>query len=106
MPKGVFGRTGEMYRVKGLKFYPSVIVLCLAGISGVHPLKYRVYLSRPSGTVDHVKLLVQGNPAVADAEVIKKKLAVRLLFEANEVVVQEHWEDGPTVIDERGGVDR
>src|SRR5262249_57866722 len=68
------GRTGEMYRVKGLKFYPSVIVLGLAGISGVHPLKYRVFISRPSGTTDHVKLLVQGNPAVADAEVIKKKI--------------------------------
>ena len=106
MPKGVFGRTGEMYRVKGLKFYPSVIVLCLAGISGVHPLKYRVYISRPSGTVDHVKLLVQGDPNVADAEVIKKKLGLRLLFEPNEVVVQQQWEDGPTVVDERGGVDR
>jgi phenylacetate-coenzyme A ligase PaaK-like adenylate-forming protein len=106
MPKGVFGRTGEMYRVKGLKFYPSVIVLCLAGISGVHPLKYRVYISRPSGTVDHVKLLVQGDPNAADAEVIKKKLGLRLLFEPNEVVVQQQWEDGPTVVDERGGVDR
>lgn len=106
MPKGVFGRTGEMYRVKGLKFYPSVIVLGLAGISGVHPLKYRVFISRPSGTTDHVKLLVQGNPAVADAEVIKKKLGLRLLFEPNEVVVQEPWEDGPTVVDERGGIDR
>lgn len=106
LPKGVFGRTGEMYRVKGLKFYPSVIVLCLAGIQGVHPLKYRVYISRPTGTTDHVKVKVQGNPTVADPEVIKKKLALRLLFEPNEVEVLEEWEDGPTVVDERGAIDR
>ncbi|HXG68536.1 MAG TPA: AMP-binding protein [Blastocatellia bacterium] len=106
LPRGVFGRTGEMYRVKGLKFYPSVIVLCLAGISGVHPLKYRVFISRPSGTTDHVKIKVQGDPKVADPEVIKKKLALRLLFEPNEVEVVEEWEDGPTVVDERGAIDR
>ncbi|MGH9901666.1 MAG: phenylacetate--CoA ligase family protein [Pyrinomonadaceae bacterium] len=106
MPNGVFGRTGEMYRVKGLKFYPSVIVLCLAGIAGVHPLKYRVYISRPTGTTDHVRVKVQGDPKAADPELIKKKLGARLLFEPNEVEVIEEWEDGPTVVDERGAVDR
>lgn len=106
LPNGVFGRTGEMYRVKGLKFYPSVIVLCLAGIQGVHPLKYRVHISRPSGTTDHVKLEVQGDPKAADPEVIKKKLGIRLLFEPNEVEIIEEWEDGPTVVDQRGSVDR
>jgi phenylacetate-CoA ligase len=106
MPKGVFGRTGEMYRVKGLKFYPSVIVLGLAGIAGVHPLKYRVFISRPTGTTDHVKMHVQGDPRVADPEVIKKKLGLRLLFEPNEVQIIEQWEDGPTVVDQRGEIDR
>ncbi len=106
MPKGVFGRTGEMYRVKGLKFYPSVIVLCLAGIPGVHPLKYRVFISRPSGTTDHVTMLVQGDPKVADPDVIRKKLGLRLLFEPNEVKITEQWEDGPTVVDQRGEIDR
>jgi phenylacetate-CoA ligase len=106
MPKGVFGRTGEMYRVKGLKFYPSVIVLGLAGIAGVHPLKYRVFISRPTGTTDHVTMHVQGDPKVADPEVIKKKLGLRLLFEPNEVQIIEQWEDGPTVVDQRGEIDR
>src|SRR5262249_12177857 len=99
-------RTGEMYRVKGLKFYPSVIVLALAGITGVHPLKYRVYVSRPEGTTDYVKMKVQGDAKVADPEVIKKKLGLRLLFEPNEVEILEQWEDGPTVVDERGAIDR
>jgi phenylacetate-CoA ligase len=106
MPHGVFGRTGEMYRVKGLKFYPSVAVLCLAGIQGVHPLKYRFFISRPAGTTDYVKFKVQGNPQTVDSEVVKKKLALRLLFEPNEVEIIEQWEDGPAVVDERGGVDR
>lgn len=106
LPKGVFGRTGEMYRVKGLKFYPSVIILCLAGIKGVHPLKYRVFISRPTGTTDYVRVKVQGDPSVADPEVIKKKLGLRLLFEPNEVEVLAEWEDGPTVVDERGSIDR
>jgi phenylacetate-CoA ligase len=106
LPKGVFGRTGEMYRVKGLKFYPSVIVLCLAGIAGVNPIKYRVSLTRPSGTTDFVKIQVQGDPNVADPEVIKKKLGLRLLFEPNEVEILEPWEDGPVVVDQRGAVDR
>lgn len=106
LPNGVFGRTGEMYRVKGLKFYPSVIVLCLAGIAGVHPLKYRVYISRPTGTTDHVKIKVQGDATKADPEVIKKKLGARLLFEPNEVEIIGEWEEGPTVVDERGAADR
>ncbi len=106
MPNGVFGRTGEMYRVKGLKFYPSVSVLCLAGIQGVHPLKYRYFISRPSGTTDYVKVAVQGDPKKVDAEVVKKKLGLRLLFEPNEVEIIEQWEDGPAVVDERGGIDR
>lgn len=106
MPNGVFGRTGEMHRVKGLKFYPSVAVLCLAGIPGVHPLKYRFTISRPTGTTDYVKFAVQGNPATVDAEVVKKKIGLRTLFEPNEVEIVEQWEDGPTVIDERGGIDR
>jgi phenylacetate-CoA ligase len=106
MPKGVFGRTGEMYRVKGLKFYPSVIVLCLAGIPGVNPIKYRVFISRPSGTTDKVRLLVQGDASKADPAVIKKKLGLRLLFEPDEVELVEQWEDGPTVVDERGSIDR
>ena len=106
LPKGVFGRTGEMYRVKGLKFYPSVIVLGLAGIAGVHPLKYRVYISRPTGTTDHVRIKAQGDPNVVKSEEVKKKLALRLLFEPNEVEIIQEWEDGPTVVDERGAVDR
>ena len=106
MPSGVFGRTGEMHRVKGLKFYPSVAVLCLAGIPGVHPLKYRFFISRPAGTTDYVKVHVQGDLKTVDPEVVKKKLAVRLLFEPNEVEIIEPWEDGPTVVDQRGAIDR
>jgi phenylacetate-CoA ligase len=106
MPKGVFGRTGEMYRVKGLKFYPSVVVLCLAGIQGVNPIKYRVFISRPSGATDKVKIWVQGDPGKADPAVIRKKLGLRLLFEPDEVEVKEQWEDGPVVVDERGTIDR
>lgn len=106
LPNGVFGRTGEMYRVKGLKFYPSVIVLGLAGISGVHPLKYRVHISRPAGTTDYVKIEAQGDPTVVNPDEVKKKLALRLLFEPNEVEIIQEWQDGPTVVDERGGIDR
>jgi phenylacetate-CoA ligase len=106
LPSGVFGRTGEMYRVKGLKFYPSVIVLALAGIKGVHPLKYRVFISRPAGTTDHVKIKAQGDPNTVNAEEVKKKLGLRLLFEPNEVEIIQEWEDGPTVVDERGSIDR
>lgn len=106
LPNGVFGRTGEMYRVKGLKFYPSVIVLGLAGVQGVHPLKYRVHISRPSGTTDYVKIEAQGDPNTVSADEVKKKLANRLLFEPNEVVIIQDWQDGPTVVDERGGIDR
>jgi len=57
----------------------------LAGIAGVHPLKYRVYISRPTGTTDHVRIKAQGDPNVVDAEKVKKTLALRLLFEPNEV---------------------
>jgi hypothetical protein len=65
-----------------------------------------VFISRPEGTTDYVKVKIQGDPSSADPELIKKKLGHRLLFEPNEVEVLADWEDGPTVVDERGSIDR
>jgi hypothetical protein len=53
-----------------------------------------------------VKIVVQGDSAVATPEEIKKRLALRLLFEPDEVEIIQQWEDGPIVVDERGNIDR
>jgi hypothetical protein len=53
-----------------------------------------------------VKIKAQGDPNAVDAAEVKRKLALRLLFEPNEVEIIQEWEDGPTVVDERGAVDR
>jgi len=103
---GVFGRTNEMYRVKGVKLYPSSLGFCLAGIEGVNARNFRVILTRPKGQTDHLRLEVHGDPAVVDVDAIKQVVKARLVIAPNQVVARAEWEDGPVVVDQRGGVDR
>lgn len=96
MPKGVFGRTDEQYKVKGVKVYPGGVGLVLAGIDGVS-MNYRITISRPD-TTDHLSVTVEGE---ADEEVLREELTEQLLVEPDEIEFVDELEEGPTVVDER-----
>jgi phenylacetate-CoA ligase len=106
LPDGVFGRTTEMHRVKGLKFYPSQVAFVLAGLQGVSARDYTVVISRPEGQTDHVALQVKGDPAGVDVESLRERLRHRLLFTVDEITVQQDLAEGIKVNDQRGGIDR
>lgn len=96
MPKGVFGRTDEQYKVKGVKMYPEGVGLTLAGIDGVS-MNYRIRITRPDNT-DHLSVTVEGD---ADEDVVRTELTEQLLIAPDELRFVAELEEGPTVVDER-----
>ncbi len=106
LPKGVFGRTTEMLRVKGLKFYPSQVAFVLAGTPGVSPRDYRIIVSRPEYKTDRVELELKGNPSEVDIEQLQDRLKQKILFTMSRITIKQDLESGIHVEDQRGGLDR
>ena len=102
LPKSVFGRTDEMLKIKGVKFWPSQVGNILREFSGMSNT-YRIVVSEEGG-VDFLRLMVEKND---DPEVDKDRLINRLkqetLLTFNEILFIEKMEAGPLVIDERKG---
>jgi phenylacetate-CoA ligase len=97
LPKGVFGRTDEMYKVKGVKFYPSQLPLILKGLglSG----KFKVVIERTEKGTDYLKLVVEGKDV--DVEAVKRAVKEHMLITPNEVEVVEKLEKDREVLDLR-----
>jgi len=97
MPTGVFGRTDEMYKVKGVKFYPSQIPLILRGfgLSG----KFRVIIEKTEKGTDYLKLQIEGKDV--DVEAIKRAIKDATLITPNEIELVEKLEKDREVLDLR-----
>ncbi len=103
LPRGVFGRTDAMVKLKGIKVYPKELLFLLAGTPGVRFRAYQLRLrSNPDGT-DHATLRVEADPeASVPADVgalgtrLRSALGVRL--DAIEVLPEVR---GPLLTDER-----
>jgi phenylacetate-CoA ligase len=96
MPKGVFGRTDQRLKVKGVKVYPEGVFLTLVGfpdLTGNH----RIEVSRPDNT-DRLVVVVEGE---ADEAALRDALTERLLVTPDEIRFVEDLAEGPTVVDER-----
>lgn len=97
MPKGVFGRTDEMHKVKGVKIYPQGIPLVLAGFPDLNPTSYRLTIRR-SGKTDDLTVTVVGEAPETELEAeLKEQLQIR----PDNIKFVDDLEEGPTVIDER-----
>ncbi len=97
MPDGVFGRTDEMHKIKGVKVYPQGLPLALASFDGLNPVEYRLTISRPDNT-DQLKVTVVGD---APEDELEKRLTEQLQIRPDEIVFVSELDDGPTVVDER-----
>ncbi len=106
LPQGVFGRTTEMHRVKGLKFYPSQAAFVLAGFKGISARDYTVVITRPAGKTDQVELQIKGSSKGVDMEYLKERLRQRLLFTVDRITIRDDVPDGINIEDLRGGIDR
>jgi len=90
MPKGVFGRTDEMYKVKGVKVYPSQIPIVLKSFSELTG-KFRMEINRTEKGTDYLKIVVEGK---CDAEKLKAMLKEALLVTPDVEVVDRLDETG------------
>lgn len=97
MPKGVFGRTDGMVKVKGVKVYPQGIPLVLAAFDGLDPTSYRLRITRPENT-DRLTVVVVGEASEPE---LSTELAKQLQIQPDEIEFVDDLEGEETVIDER-----
>lgn len=102
LPKGILGRTDEMLKVKGVKFWPSQVQTILRAFSEFTG-RYRLKVSSSLGT-DRLELLVEGlETARGKIEELSKRLKQETLIAFDQIEVLQKLEDGPLVVDEREG---
>ncbi len=99
LPRGVFGRTDAMVKVKGVKVYPKELLFLLAGTPGLNFRHYQLVLQRGEGGTDRAVLRVEGDPAINTQE-LAKRIRSALGVGMNEIRVEEKVE-GDLVVDER-----
>jgi phenylacetate-CoA ligase len=96
MPKGVFGRTDERLKVKGVKMYPEGVFLTLVGLPGLTG-NHQIRVSRPDNT-DRLTVIVEGE---GDEDEVREALTEQLLITPDELRFVDDLEAGPHVVDER-----
>jgi phenylacetate-CoA ligase len=102
LPKSVFGRTDEMLKVKGVKFWPSQISGILRAFPGLTS-RYQVVV-RTKGGVDFLRLTMEGDDTSSPGiDELSKRLKQETLLAFNEIRVVNKLEEGPAVVDERKG---
>ncbi len=99
MPKGVFGRTDEMYKVKGVKFYPSQLNLVLKGLPGLTG-RFRAVIKRTEKGTDYLEIEVEGKGEV-DYQRLEEAIKGSLLISPNQIRVVEKLEKDGEVLDLR-----
>lgn len=102
LPKSVFGRTDEMLKIKGVKFWPSQIGTILKEFPECKE-KYRIFVHSPKG-VDTLELFVEGDETARNrTEDLSRRLKQETLLAFNKIEIVEKLEEGPLVLDEREG---
>jgi phenylacetate-CoA ligase len=103
LPEGVFGRTDDMRKIKGVKIYPVELQMHLAGVPNVDPENVQLRVSRPEGTTDHLSVTVAGNPEAVDREALESGLNSVMSISVDELSVREDFEvaDDDIIVDDR-----
>ncbi|MCP4574782.1 MAG: phenylacetate--CoA ligase [Deltaproteobacteria bacterium] len=102
LPKSVFGRTDEMLKIKGVKFWPSQMAGIMKEFPEFHN-GYRVVVSEKKG-VDVLALHLVGNPDAKNRiDRLKERLKQETLLAFNDILITDKLEKGPLVVDQRKG---
>ena len=99
LPRGVFGRTDSMVKLKGVKFYPKELLFILAATPGINFRSYQVVCSHNASGTDHVVLRLEGK-AGTDTTELAQRIRGATGIGMNEIRVEEKVE-GELVVDER-----
>jgi phenylacetate-CoA ligase len=102
LPKSIIGRTDEMLKVKGVKFWPSQVGPLLCEFSGATG-RYRVIVEEETG-VDRLSLTVEiSQPLEPGIDALSQRLKQETLLTFNRIETTDDLENGPLVIDNRRG---
>jgi len=102
LPKGVIGRTDEMLKVKGVKFWPSQVGNILREFPECKD-RYRVRVRSETG-VDRLEMMVEGSEsAKMGIEELSRRLKHETLLAFDKIEIVEKLEEGPRVVDDRKG---
>ncbi len=102
LPSVVFGRTDEMVKVKGVKLYPSELRAVLLGIDGLAG-GYRITISAGPGGGDRLGLMLAGGGGDVAAAEVASRFKAQVLIAADEINIVAELDDGPLLVDVRGG---
>ena len=101
LPRGILGRTDEMLKIKGVKFWPSQIGNILREFSECTG-KYQGIVSAEKG-VDRFELMVEGNERDHKTDESAKRLKQETLLSFDRIEIMKKLEQGPLVVDRREG---
>lgn len=102
LPKGIIGRTDEMLKVKGVKFWPSQVGNILREFLECTG-RYRIKVSSKLGT-DWLELLAEGMEAAEGrTKELSRRLKQETLLTFDKIEIVGKLEEGPLVDDERKG---
>lgn len=103
LPEGVFGRTDDMRKIKGVKVYPVELQMHLAGVPAVDPENIQLRITRPDGGTDHLEITVAGDPDAADTDAVAEGLDSVMGISVDELTVEEGLEvpDDGMIVDDR-----
>ena len=100
LPYGVRGSAREMYKVKGVKLYPTQIGLIVKSFQELTG-KYRIVISSKGGT-DRLKILLEAIKGQSISEqAFRERVKQAILIRPEKIEIIESLEEGPLVIDER-----
>lgn len=102
LPKGIIGRTDEMLKVKGVKFWPSQVGNILREFLECTG-RYRIKVSSKLGT-DWLELLAEGMEAAEGrTKELSRRLKQETLLTFDKIEIVGKLEEGPLVDNERKG---
>jgi len=102
LPKGVIGRTDEMLKIKGVKFWPSQVGNILREFPECKD-RYRIGVRSIKG-VDSLEITVEGGEfSKGKIDELAKRLKQETLLTFDRIEILEKLQEGPLVIDEREG---
>lgn len=100
LPQVVMGRTDQMVKVKGVKFFPSEVRGLLLGVAGLTG-RYRVTLARKPGGGDSLSLLLEGAADDAALAAIRARFKAQTLLGLEALETAVTLDDGPVLVDLR-----
>lgn len=92
LPEGVFGRTDNMRKIKGVKIYPVELQMHLAGVPNVDPENLQLRITQPDGGTDRLEVTVGGDPEEADHESVAEGLNTVMGISVDDLTIEEGLE--------------